>query len=298
MGSALRLCLMPRIPTSLRVGASCGISILFSVLGGRSMGLLVADGSGLPKLTWQLALGLLAITGSCISWPTRIKWPVTIGLPLAVSITVYAVNEHSRFQDYSNLSPVSEWNEGTVGLISFSDLSEDRQYWFYILRTSFSVVINMTSILLILADVIWQQDMPKVFEDMAESDDHKAVDLSKKVRVMGTIIPALSMMGNVLGVTTQAASIETIVTVFAGGRTGLTSVITGTLFTVSMFIWPLHAVLAPGHVTGALGIIISISGSCLQRKKEHQAMMRYPVLVDHFQKKLTYLKTVQVIHHM
>ncbi|CAM9878218.1 unnamed protein product [Choristocarpus tenellus] len=75
---------------------------------------------------------------------------------------------------------------------------------------------------------------------------------------MGTLIPVMSMLGNVLGVTTQAAFVQTMVSVFAGARTGLASIVTGTLFFVSMFIWPLHAVLAPGHVTGALAVILSI----------------------------------------
>ncbi|CAM9606327.1 unnamed protein product, partial [Choristocarpus tenellus] len=157
MGSALRLSLVSYIPTALRVGAGCGISILVSALGGRSMGLLTANDFALPKFTWELALGLLIITGSCISWPTRQKWPLLVGIPIAVTTIVYAVFDRSKFEGYSSFSPLSEWSNGTMGLISFNGFLETGFYWIYILRTSFSIVINVSSILLILVDAICLQ---------------------------------------------------------------------------------------------------------------------------------------------
>ena len=41
----------------------------------------------------------------------------------------------------------------------------------------------------------------------------------------------MSLIGNLLGVTTQAAFVQSMIVVFAGGKTGLSAVVTGALFT-------------------------------------------------------------------
>lgn len=50
---ALHIRLVSHIPTALRAGVGCGISILVSVLGMRSMGLLVANEFAFQPLSWQ-----------------------------------------------------------------------------------------------------------------------------------------------------------------------------------------------------------------------------------------------------
>ncbi len=50
---ALKLSFVNMIPTALRLGAGCGISILVSVLGLRGLGLLVSDSFTLLPFTWQ-----------------------------------------------------------------------------------------------------------------------------------------------------------------------------------------------------------------------------------------------------
>lgn len=50
---ALKLSFVSYIPTALRLGAGCGISMLVSVLGLRSLGLLVSDSFTLQPFTWQ-----------------------------------------------------------------------------------------------------------------------------------------------------------------------------------------------------------------------------------------------------
>ncbi|CAN0469880.1 unnamed protein product [Discosporangium mesarthrocarpum] len=66
------------------------------------------------------------------------------------------------------------------------------------------------------------------------------------------------MAGNLMGVTTQAAFVQSLVCVFGGARTGLATSVTGVCFLLSVVLWPIHPVLAPGHVTGALMILITI----------------------------------------
>lgn len=51
---ALKYSFVSKIPTALRIGAGCGISILVSVIGMRGMGLLVSDAFILQPVTWQI----------------------------------------------------------------------------------------------------------------------------------------------------------------------------------------------------------------------------------------------------
>lgn len=55
---ALKLSFVSFIPTSLRLGAGCGISMLVSVLGMRSLGLLITDSFTLQPFTWQNVSGM------------------------------------------------------------------------------------------------------------------------------------------------------------------------------------------------------------------------------------------------
>lgn len=47
---------------------------------------------------------------------------------------------------------------------------------------------------------------------------------------MACAIPVMSFIGNLVGVTTQAAFVESMIVVFAGGKTGLSAVVTGALY--------------------------------------------------------------------
>lgn len=51
-----------------------------------------------------------------------------------------------------------------------------------------------------------------------------------KFRRTACAIPVMSFIGNFLGVTTQAVFVESMIVVFAGGKTGLSSVVTGALY--------------------------------------------------------------------
>lgn len=51
---------------------------------------------------------------------------------------------------------MSNMGDGSFGLVDFGDLSgeESDQNWFYVVRTFLSIVINISSILLVLIDAV------------------------------------------------------------------------------------------------------------------------------------------------
>lgn len=46
---------------------------------------------------------------------------------------------------------------------------------------------------------------------------------------MACVVPLMSFTGNLMGVTTQAAFVQSMIVLFVGGRTGLSAVVTGAL---------------------------------------------------------------------
>lgn len=51
---ALRFSFVSKVPSALRIGAGCGISILVSVLGMRGVGVLTSGSFVLQPVTWQI----------------------------------------------------------------------------------------------------------------------------------------------------------------------------------------------------------------------------------------------------
>lgn len=100
------------------------------------------------------------ITASSVKLPPALvglKWVLVVGVPLVLTMLVYAVIDRSMFRGYSTApsSPLSNWSESSVGMVDFSELwKAPAIYVFYIIRTWFSIVINISSILLIIIDAV------------------------------------------------------------------------------------------------------------------------------------------------
>ena len=66
---------------------------------------------------------------------------------------------------------------------------------------------------------------------------------------------AASMVGALLGTSTVAAYVESAAGVEAGGRTGLTAVVVAILFGLSLFFWPVIAIIPPQATAPALVLV-------------------------------------------
>lgn len=81
-------------------------------------------------------------------------------VPLALTVAVYAIIDMSKFQGYSSEDgmPLSHWRDGSLGLVDFSALLDaPGSYSLYVVRTSLSIVINISSVLLVLVDTVCLQ---------------------------------------------------------------------------------------------------------------------------------------------
>lgn len=105
-------------------------------------------------------IGLAVVTAACTKLPRdydRKKWLFIVGAPLVLTTIAYASGDRSKFQGYSTASdaPLSSWRYTTLQAINFHDFENaPGKYAFYIVRMTLSVLINVSSILLILIDAV------------------------------------------------------------------------------------------------------------------------------------------------
>ena len=108
-------------------------------------------------------VGLAVITAASTTTPSRLavkKWVYVLGVPMVVTVVVYATIDRSKFQGYPSAenTPLSNWRGGSFGLVDFFAASDyPGQYTFYVVRTFLSVVINISSVLLVLIDTVCLQ---------------------------------------------------------------------------------------------------------------------------------------------
>ena len=91
---------------------------------------------------------------------TAYKWIYVLVVPLALTVAVYAIVDTSKFQGYSSEErlPLSNWKGGTFWLVDVSAfLDAPKTYALYIVRMILSIVINISSILLVLIDTVCLQ---------------------------------------------------------------------------------------------------------------------------------------------
>lgn len=108
-------------------------------------------------------VGLALVTAASTTTPSEFaarKWIYVLVAPLLLTVAVYATFDRSKFAGYSSAAntPLTNWRGGSFGLVNFSVMSDaPGLYMLYILRTFFSIVINVSSVLLVLIDTVCLQ---------------------------------------------------------------------------------------------------------------------------------------------
>lgn len=105
-------------------------------------------------------VGLVVITVACTDVSSSIsnvkKWLYAVAVPWVFTLLVYAATDRTKFEGFpSEETPLSNWRDGSFGVVSFDEIWDaPGQHCFYILRMFFSIVINISSILLVLIDAV------------------------------------------------------------------------------------------------------------------------------------------------
>ena len=256
----IREAIFNAIPLSLKRGVSVGIGLFIAFIGLQNAGLCV-DGATLVELTdftenfdSKGICALLCVIGVLITAALHIKKVkgsmligivVTWGLGMLCQLTKLYVPA-PELGCYSMFP--------TMALTDFTKLGETAGQCF---KVDFSVVKPMEFVVVIFAFLFVD-----IFDTLGTliGVSTKANMLDEEGR-LPKIKPALmadaigTTVGAVLGTSTVTTFVESASGVSAGGRTGLTAMITGLLFLISMFFAPIFTAI-PSFATAPALIMV------------------------------------------
>ena len=256
----IREAIFNAIPLSLKRGVSVGIGLFIAFIGLQNAGLCV-DGATLVELTdftenfdSKGICALLCVIGVLITAALHIKKVkgsmligilVTWGLGMLCQLTKLYVPA-PELGCYSMFP--------TMALTDFTKLGETAGQCF---KVDFSVVKPMEFVVVIFAFLFVD-----IFDTLGTliGVSTKANMLDEEGR-LPKIKPALmadaigTTVGAVLGTSTVTTFVESASGVSAGGRTGLTAMVTGLLFLISMFFAPIFTAI-PSFATAPALIMV------------------------------------------
>lgn len=255
----IRQMMLDAVPKSLRAAVTVGIGLFITIIGFKNSGLLTAFYIGkdpaaslhhISGFDWLLQLGnfvedkhvLLTVIGLLLTSvllamrvPAAILLGIIIttiiGIPMGITNLASLGNAH-WIPDFSNLA-IGKLD--IAGALNAGILTIVFTFTFVELFDTFGTLTGTAAKAGLL-------DKP---------DGKERIGRAMLVDAGGVSLGAL------LGTSTITAYIESAAGVAQGGRTGLTSVTTGVLFLLALFLAPL-ALLVPGEATAAALIIVGV----------------------------------------
>jgi AGZA family xanthine/uracil permease-like MFS transporter len=231
-GVGLRERLITAIPDSLKHAIAAGIGLLIAMIGLQWAGLIIASPGTLVALgnlhsrPVLLAVASLAVTAILLARrvPGAFLWGMIaatiVGLPLGL------VQYHGVIGAVPSLAPTFLQLD-VLGAFAPSMFAAIFVFFFLALFDSVGTLVAVGE----QAKLLRNGTLPRARQALLAD-------------AIGTVT------GAVLGTSTVTAFIESGAGVAAGGRTGLASVVTATLFLVSLFLHPLVQMIGGGYVSG------------------------------------------------
>jgi AGZA family xanthine/uracil permease-like MFS transporter len=236
----LRKRLVEAIPVSLVSAISVGIGLYITFIGLQDLGMIVKNEETLVSagpLTWKVAIGLCGLLLMAFLAIKRVKGALLIGM---IFSTVLAI--------------VAGFIQRPARLVSFD---------FDITAVAFKL-----DILGALKWSLFGNIFALMFIDMFDSIGtlvaccHEAKMVDEKGTIKGLdrllqIDAAASMLGAAMGTSSIASYIESAAGIEEGGRTGLTSIVTGLCFLVALLFVPVVGIV-PKYATAPALIMVGL----------------------------------------
>jgi AGZA family xanthine/uracil permease-like MFS transporter len=236
----LRKRLVEAIPISLISAISVGIGLFITFIGLVNMGIIVKNESTLVSagpLTWPIVIGLCGLLVMAFLEIKKVKGSLLLGIMFATALAV-----------------ISGYVEKPKELLSFS---------FDIRSVAFQL-----DILGAFKWGLFGSIFTLMFMDMFDSigtlvaccNEAKMIDEKGKIKGLDLLLQidaAASMLGAALGTSTITSYIESAAGIEEGGRTGLTSVVTGVLFLLALLFVPIVGIV-PAYATGPALVMVGL----------------------------------------
>ena len=242
----IRYWLMASIPLSLRVGIGAGIGFFIALIGFKNMGLVVANPATLVALgdlhSPQVLLGILGFFIIVVLAARNIYSGVLISIATVTALALY-FDESVMFHGIVSMPPALTQVVGQVGIAGALDTALIGIIFSFLLVNLFDSSGTLLGV-----------------TDKAGFSDEKG--RFPKMKQALYVDSASAVVGSYIGTSAISTYIESGAGVSVGGRTGMTAVVVGLLFLLTIFFSPLAGMVPAYATAGALvyvGILMASS---------------------------------------
>jgi AGZA family xanthine/uracil permease-like MFS transporter len=234
----LRKRLVEAIPVSIVSAISVGIGLFITFIGLVDMGIIVKNEATLVSagpLTWTMVIGLCGLLLMSFLEIRRIKGGLLIGIMFATFIAAITAAMKTVIET-GITAAISGYIQKLPGLLSF--------------HFDISPVAFQLDILGAFKWSLFGSIFTLMFMDMFDSigtlvaccHEAKMVDQDGKIKGLDRLLAidaGASMLGAAMGTSTITSYIESAAGIEEGGRTGLTSLVTGVCFALALLFVPI-----------------------------------------------------------
>ena len=238
--------LMASIPLSLRVGIGAGIGFFIALIGFKNMGLVVANPATLVALgdlhSPQVLLGILGFFIIVVLAARNIYSGVLISIATVTALALY-FDESVMFHGIVSMPPALTQVVGQVDIAGALDTALIGIIFSFLLVNLFDSSGTLLGV-----------------TDKAGFSDEKG--RFPKMKQALYVDSASAVVGSYIGTSAISTYIESGAGVSVGGRTGMTAVVVGLLFLLTIFFSPLAGMVPAYATAGALvyvGILMASS---------------------------------------
>ena len=242
----IRYWLMASIPLSLRVGIGAGIGFFIALIGFKNMGLVVANPATLVALgdlhSPQVLLGILGFFIIVVLAARNIYSGVLISIAAVTALALY-FDESVMFHGIVSMPPALTRVVGQVDIAGALDTALIGIIFSFLLVNLFDSSGTLLGV-----------------TDKAGFSDEKG--RFPKMKQALYVDSASAVVGSYIGTSAISTYIESGAGVSVGGRTGMTAVVVGLLFLLTIFFSPLAGMVPAYATAGALvyvGILMASS---------------------------------------
>lgn len=242
----IRYWLMASIPLSLRVGIGAGIGFFIALIGFKNMGLVVANPDTLVALgdlhSPQVLLGILGFFIIVVLAARNIYSGVLISIATVTALALY-FDESVMFHGVVSMPPALTQVVGQVDIAGALDTALIGIIFSFLLVNLFDSSGTLLGV-----------------TDKAGFSDEKG--RFPKMKQALYVDSASAVVGSYIGTSAISTYIESGAGVSVGGRTGMTAVVVGLLFLLTIFFSPLAGMVPAYATAGALvyvGILMASS---------------------------------------
>ena len=242
----IRYWLMASIPLSLRVGIGAGIGFFIALIGFKNMGLVVANPATLVALgdlhSPQVLLGILGFFIIVVLAARNIYSGVLISIATVTALALY-FDESVMFHGIISMPPALTQVVGQVDIAGALDTALIGIIFSFLLVNLFDSSGTLLGV-----------------TDKAGFSDEKG--RFPKMKQASYVDSASAVVGSYIGTSAISTYIESGAGVSVGGRTGMTAVVVGLLFLLTIFFSPLAGMVPAYATAGALvyvGILMASS---------------------------------------